>query len=276
MNLPMPVDMFPSRFFNELNDIPEFAREGSYDEVIMRAALPPKQAFLPGLFLMFHDCYYKLPSFADFRRFYLRALAKNDKFDEKFKVNFVDIEPAFDQAGNRRLTPKPGLLWRMTGWYEDSMAHAFLYSVVVLAYEELDQSAFVLFDARSDWKFKADLVVVRVEEGEAKAVRVDISGQSEEHRPEVVKQRNQREKETKANNSVSSNLTNTTFEKMPVVQISRNDGEAIRKRNFKFFSVNALEKLLTDIDRKLQHPRSHPMVVPEMLKVKMRELQKLR
>ena len=56
------------------------------------------------------------------------------------------IPPATDEAG----MPKQGLLWPMSGWYEDLIAHAFLYSVLVLAYEDIDRSAFALYDARAE------------------------------------------------------------------------------------------------------------------------------
>src|ERR1700722_4661790 len=144
----MPVDMVPARFFDELDRLEPFERRGLYDAAIQRAELPPKQAFLPGLFLFNHSAGYRLPAWKDFSKYYIAAVKKHK--------NFANFARCFTDKGEA----KPGLLYRMSGWYEDSMAHAFLYAVLVLAYEDTDHIAFVLFDARSDWKFKADFVIV--------------------------------------------------------------------------------------------------------------------
>ncbi len=118
----MPVDMVPARFCDELKALPPFARVGAFDRDVAKAPLPPKQAFLPGLFLFGHARGYRLPTWESFRDYYLRAIRQHKSYAAKFARNFeMDEEP------------KPGLLWRMSGWYEDSIAHAFLYSVLVLA-----------------------------------------------------------------------------------------------------------------------------------------------
>src|SRR6266536_4222792 len=113
----MPIDMVPARFFDELGALPPWRRIGAYDETVMKAPVPPKQAFLPGLFLFGHARGYHLPTWDQFRSYYLKAIDQH-KNKAKFARNFT--------AGGQ---PKPGFLWRMSGWYEDSMAHAFLYSV---------------------------------------------------------------------------------------------------------------------------------------------------
>jgi hypothetical protein len=250
----MPVDMLPARFFDELARIKPFQRHGAHDSTIQKAPLPPKQAFLPGLFLFNHAAGYRLPEWEHFMRYYVAAVRKHKSYASKFALCFTP-EGA----------PKPGLLWRMSGWYEDSMAHAFLYSVLVLAYEDLDQSAFVLYDARADWKFKADFIITRSGPDRVAGVRVGIQGQNEEDRSKVEAQRDRQERDMKRNTLVSSHWNNQTYQTLPSVHVSRVDGEPITRQGFKLFSVEAMERLLMDVDTALGPPRRRSMPVQSML-----------
>lgn len=248
----MPIDMWPARFIEELRAIPAFERVGVYDEEIMSAPAPPKQAFLPGLFLFGHARGYHLPTWDQFRDYYLRALQQHQRYRSKLSLYMTE-----DGKG------KPGFLWRMSGWYEDSIAHAFLYSILVLTYEDLDQSAFVLYDARADWKFKADFIIVRCDQG-TKAARISIYGQSDDSREELEQKRDEQEREMKANTSDSSHWRNQTYHNMHLLKISKT-GNAIVERNFHLFSEEAIERLLTDIDHFLGQQRKKRMSVADML-----------
>lgn len=256
----MPVDMVPARFFDELRRIKPFQRYGQPDTAIQRVPLPPKQAFMPGLFLFNHAAGYRLPEWEHFLRYYVSAVHKHKSYEAKFATCFTG---EFDREG--RPVPKPELLWRMSGWYEDSMAHAFLYSVLVLAYEDLDQSAFVLYDARTDWKFKADFVIIRSGPGTFGGVRVSIEGQNEEDRAKVDAQRDRQERDMKRNTAVSSHWNNRTYEMLATVRVSRSAELPLVRRGFKLFSVEAMERLLKDVDAALGGPRHHAMDLQSML-----------
>jgi len=252
--LSMPIDMVPARFFDELEVLPSFNRVGSYDPVISRVPLPPKQAFLPGLFLFGHARGYHLPTWDSFRRYYLRAISEHKSYKTKFAQNF-------DAAGE----PKPGLLWRMSGWYEDSIAHAFLYSVLVLAYEDIDQSAFILYDARADWKFKADFIALRCTGANAKAVRINVYGQTDEERVQVEKERENQERQTKVNTSTSAHWGNSTYRDLPDVTISKAVGNVMVRQNYRLLSCEAIEQLMDSIDEAFQHSRTKKMTVDKLL-----------
>jgi hypothetical protein len=236
--------MVPARFFDELKRLPPFAREGAFDPKIAKAPLPPKQAFLPGLFLFGHARGYRLPTWESFREYYLRAIRQHKSYASKFALNF---------GANGE--PEPGLLWRMSGWYEDSMAHAFLYSVLVLAYEDLDQSAFILYDARVDWKFKADFIVMRHSGADIKAVRVNIYGQTDDDRAKVEIERDDQERQMKVNTPISAHWRNETYRHLPVANISKATGGVIVRQNFHLFSPEALEQLMNDVDDALARKR---------------------
>ena len=254
----MPTDMVPARFYDELNKLQPFCQIGRYDSHIATAPLPPKQALLPGLFLYCHARGYHLPSWEEFRLLYIDAVEQHFNFQTKFSRNF-------DIGADGTPTPKPGLLFRMSGWYEDSIAHAFLYSVLVLAYEDIEQSSFVLFDARADWKFKADFVLIQCGI-ETKAVRISIAGQNEDNRARVEEDRDRQEREMKTNNSESSQWHNVTYDKLPLVTITKSRGAVITKNNFRLFSPEAMEQLMADIDAKTGHPRLRPVPIGKLLR----------
>jgi len=240
----LSIDMVPARFFNELKALPPFVRVGTFDRRISKAPLPPKQAFLPGLFLFGHARGYRLPTWESFRDYYLRAIKQHKSYNTKFAQNF--------EANGE---PKQGLLWRMSGWYEDSMAHAFLYSVLVLAYEDIDQSAFVLYDARADWKFKADFIILRHTGSDAKAVRINVYGQTDDERTQVELERDCQERQMKVNTSTSAHWGNETYRTLPVANISKAVGDVIVTQNFRLFSPESMEQLMDDVDAALQHKR---------------------
>lgn len=52
---------------------------------------------------------------------------------------------------------------------------------------------------------------------------------------------------------------------LPSVHISRADATLLVKSGFKPFSVDAMERLLTDVDTALGQPRRSPMAVERML-----------
>jgi len=256
----MPIDMIPARFFDELQRIKPFQRHGQLNSVIQKASLPAKQAFLPGLFLFNHAAGYRLPEWEDFKQYYVAAVHKHKNYAEKFAHCFTS---ALDDR--HRPVPKPGLLFRMSGWYEDSMAHAFLYSVLVLAYEDTDHVAFVLYDARADWKFKADFIILQSTGDAMTGLRVSIEGQNEEDRARVELQRDNQERTTKANAAFSSHWANQTYNTLPLVRISRQNGTPITRNGFQLFNIEAMERLLTEVDSKLIQPRIVRMPVNDLL-----------
>jgi hypothetical protein len=69
----------------------------------------------------------------------------------------------------------------------------------------------------------------------------------------------------KRNTLVSSHWNNQTYQTLPSVHVSRVDGERIVKRGFKLFGVDAMERLLTDVDAALGQTRRNAVAVQKML-----------
>jgi hypothetical protein len=131
--------------------------------------------------------------------------------------------------------------------------------------EDVDQSALVLFDARIDWKMKADLIVLRCDGERTKALRVSIYGQSDEDRATLEHERDEQERHMKANTSDSSHWRNKTHGALPLLKISKTRGDVIMKQNFHLFSLEAMEQLMADIDNILEWPRTKAMPIARML-----------
>jgi hypothetical protein len=246
----MPVDMVPARFIEELSALDAFRRYGKYDQRIQETRMPPKQAFLPGMFLYAHAAGYRLPTWESFSRYYVTAALKHKSVDK--------WAHCFDGG-----MPRPGLLWRMSGWYADSITHAFLYSVLAVAYEDLSQNCWVLYDARCDWKFKADAVVISCMD-KIRAARVSLEGKYEIDRHHEEIRRDQNERGTKQNASRSAHWGNETFKNMPLVRTSLEIGKPLILKGFRLLGTEALEKLCADLDV-IVGPRSQPMPVARML-----------
>jgi hypothetical protein len=133
-------------------------------------------------------------------------------------------------------------------------------------YEDLEKSALVLYDARADWKLKADIILIRAEGKTVKGVRVKITGQDEAEREDVEEQRDERERQTKRNTQESSHRGNRTYDDLLVATISRKCKNPITRNNFRLFSIKAIRELILDIDKKLQCRRKQKVTVNDLLK----------
>src|SRR5262245_56206632 len=143
----MAVDMFVWRFRQELSRLPKYLPVGRFDPEITLARLPAVRAVFTGGALIMHSAGYRLPAFDDFSRRYLWAIKHHPSFAAKF-ANYFD-----------GTTPKPGLLFRLSRFYESFMTELYLYSVLAEALEDRHKIGLVLYDARVDWKQKTDAIV---------------------------------------------------------------------------------------------------------------------
>ena len=96
-------------------------------------------------------------------------------------------------------------------------------------------------------------------------LRVSIEGQNEEDRALVELQRDNQERAMKVNATFSSHWANQTYNTLPLVRVSRQDGTPITKNGFRLFNIEAMERLLTEIDSKLIQPRIVRMPVDGLL-----------
>lgn len=194
----MPVDILIRRFMEELHAaIPSpFKREGASDSRIQKLPLPPYRHVFHALCLFEHSNGYHLPHYDRFKRSYLMALDNHPRYQrEKEKLC----------PGG---TPKPGLLYRIGGWYLDGMAHTHLYCTLVQAYEEQRRIGAVMMDARVDAKLKTDIAVVTPGE----SVRVDIRFADDARQKNILSRRAEAETIAKARNFSSSHIGNPFYE----------------------------------------------------------------
>jgi hypothetical protein len=122
-----------------------------------------------------------------------------------------------------------------------------------------------LFDARADWKFKANFIVLRCTGSGSSAVRINVYGRTDDERTQVEQEREGQERQMKANTSTSAHWRNETYHNLPAVNISKAGGNVIVKQNFRLFSPEAMEQLMDDIDNALHQPRTTKMSIDDLL-----------
>src|ERR1700761_5131603 len=142
----MSVDMYERRFLGELWKLPPFVPNDRRDQAVWDADFPAWRDLFTSLCLYGHSTGYRLPSYDEFFRYCETAYMKRHPHPERFALFF-----------EQHLS---GMQQRVSAWYESGMAEIHLYVCLVEAIEDKDKRGVVLYDARADWKLKADLIVI--------------------------------------------------------------------------------------------------------------------
>lgn len=188
----MAVDMHEWKFIVDLRALPEFVPAESVSSVARGVDFPAWRAIFTACLLRSHSSGYRLPSFDEF-------------------VDECEAVYGHPRHGQRFL-PFFGPRWRdqtltrLNFWYECGLAETYLYVCLVDAIEDIDRNGVVLYDARADWKLKADALVLRA--GKRFVVSVAWGG-SRVNRPAVEARRDAVERIRKENTEVSSHWRNS-------------------------------------------------------------------
>lgn len=253
----MAVDMFVTRFIAELNvlypNAAEFVKTGHYDPAIQTASLPAERPLFAGLCLWNHTAGYHLPSFTQFTGSYARALKRHASYENKFR-RYFEVKP------NEPDIPRPGLLWRLSQWYDDGMAHEYLGCALAEAYEDREKLAIVTSDPRVDFKLKADFIVIH----ENKSVVISCAYGQEQDRAAIERRREAQERDAKQNTAVSSHWGNKTLQAIPKLSVFRSENNCKAYKGFTLFSDESVNDLFCRIDNLLNIKRKQAMRVQEM------------
>lgn len=226
----MSVDMFERRFRKELEKLPEFEPNDVQDSRVWKVGFPAWHALFSAMCLFGHSTGYRLPSFDEFFRYCYHAYAvKHPKRTE--------YAPLFDGE------LLPGMMQRVSAWYESGMAETYLYACLAEAVEDRAKSGIVLYDPRADWKLKADVIVI----ARQRPVKVSAFFGEQSNRPELELQRDVVEQERKKNTRESAHWNNTELDAMPVFTISRTADEMQIVNGVRLFSLPAVNRLLSEI-----------------------------
>lgn len=228
----MSVDMFERRFREELEKLPQFEPNDARDSRVWNVGFPAWHALFSAMCLFGHSTGYRLPPFERFFRYCERAYTESHP-------DRVKYAPLF--KGELR----PGMLQRVSAWYESGMAETYLYACLVEAIEDHAKSGLVLYDPRADWKLKADLIVI----ANRRPVRVSAFFGEQSDRPKLESRRDVVEQERKKNTMESAHWNNTELASMPVFTISRTSDDMQKVNGVRLFSLLAINRLLDEIFR---------------------------
>lgn len=226
----MSVDMFEWRFRQELERVERFTPNDARDGRVWGKEFPAWRALFTSLCFYGHSTGYRLFSFEEFFRYCEGAYCKQHSKKERFEVYF---------AGDLRA----GMRQRVGAWYESGMAETYLYVCLVEAIEDKLKEGMVLYDARADWKLKADLIVL----ANGCQMRVSAFTGEETARPEVEAQRDMVERERKQNTMESAHWGNRELDRMPTLTIARTPEYTQEINGVRVFSLAAIDGLLTEV-----------------------------
>lgn len=225
----MGVDFKEHRFRQELNALPKFTVQGKPDARVRAANPPAWVAVFNGLCALTHASGYRLPSFEQFFRTCERTwCSERNRQREKFLPLFQE-----DRIEGTR--------HRLSNLYESGMADAYLYACLVWAIEDNEpHEGIVLYDARADWKLKADtIVLIREHQFQVDAFWGDVNS-----RPEVEARRDRVERDQKANASDSAHWDNRHLRRLIRFPITRNDTNCQVVNGVRLFTLEAVDTLL--------------------------------
>lgn len=227
----MSVDMFETRFREELRKLPAFVSIGQRDQRVWNEGFPAWHALFTSLCLYGHSTGYRLPSFQDFFSYcqaaYTQRHPKKAEYTKYFEGEFL-----------------PGMQQRVSVWYEAGMIETHLYASLVEAVEDKSKTGVVLYDPRADWKLKADMIVLM----KSKAMRVSAFTGDEAERASVEAQRDTVERIRKRNTSESAHWNNAELEAMPTFRIAQKGSADFRMTNgIHLYSLSAINRLLENL-----------------------------
>lgn len=225
----MPVDMFESTFREELGRLTLAPVEGR-DERVWKMGFPAWRAIFTGLCLLKHSSGYQLPSFEFYFNTCRRTYTELHPEAERFRHYFE--EPLL-----------PGMRQRVWVWYESGMAETYLYVCLVHALEDEMKEGLVLYDARADWKQKADLFVLF----RGCQIAINAFWGSPAGRPQVEMSRDETERERKRNTMESAHWENREREGLRFLTIARSASNSYPVNGVRLFTLREVNKLLVQI-----------------------------
>ncbi|BAW05078.1 hypothetical protein [Nocardia seriolae] len=232
----MSVDMFEYRFVQELRKLKEFRPNDVRDPRVWPSVgsddgkLPAWRALFTAMCHYGHSTGYRLFELEDFYNYCRRAYSEKNPKRQKYKKYFSGEL----QSGMRQ---------RVGVWYESGMAETYLYSCLAEAIEDEMKVGVVLYDARADWKLKADLVVIMNDT----PMRVSAYVGEDQERPSIEARREGIERERKKNTSQSAHWNNTQLERMRLFEIQRTDDDLQIVNGVRLFSISAVNRLLVEM-----------------------------
>jgi hypothetical protein len=250
----MSVDMFVTRFRQELSKLAAFKYLGQRDDRIQKANLPPGRAAFTAACLAKHTEQYQLPTYEYFSRIYTTTVGRRRDFQEKFSWLF--------ETRAEGLEPKPGLIHRLSQWYESGIAEEYLYTCLAEALEDRAKVGVVTYDARVDWKFKADLILLC----SGHVIRVDSHRETSAGRAAVVAERELAERQTKRNTLVSSHWGNEEYSRWPVLTAVRHHGDCEMFNGFMLYSGDQVDSVLRGVYELCAVPQQRRFFMSEMMK----------
>lgn len=232
----MPVDMFERRFREELGRCGPFVPNDARDGRVWSSKFPAWHAVFSSQCLYCHSTGYRLPSFDAFSKWCEKAYT-TDVHKRKYARFF---------EGDLR----PGMLQRMSAWYEAGMAELYLYVCLVEAIEDKAKCGIVLYDPRADWKLKADTIVII---NDSHFLISAFVGAKEE-RAAIEAKRAAVELERKENTLESSHFGNTQLNSIEPLVIALNPSDAQVVNGVRLFKLEDINSLLEEIFTKAGCP----------------------
>lgn len=200
----MPVDMYERRFRQELSKLPQFAVTAKRNSEVWEVGFPAWHALFSSMSLFGHSTGYRLFSYESFfdycRRAYTIKHPKAHEFACYFREPFLE-----------------GMRQRVGVWYESGMAELYLYACLVEAIEDKMKAGIVLYDARADWKLKADVIVIL----RKFPLRISAFFGDEADRPILESQRDGIERYRKRRTLESSHWENIELASMESLEIAQ-------------------------------------------------------
>ncbi|MFB8277221.1 hypothetical protein [Nocardia colli] len=233
----MSVDMYEYRFRQELNKVARFQPNDTRDPRVWprpgstEAEFPAWRALFTAMLLHRHSTGYRLFPYEEFYTFCKFAFTRQHPNPERFTRFF---------EGDLRI----GMRQRVGAWYESGMAETYLYVCLVEALEDRTKLGVVQYDARVDWKLKADIMIY-MRGGHMFRVNAHVGPSAE--RPHIEERRDEIERMRKRNTAESAHWGNQALAEMQTLEISITPEEMQTINGCRVFSIAAINKLLHQV-----------------------------
>ena len=235
------IDMFPIRFLQEVNRLPEFVTQGRKIASVMKHGIPAWKAPFIEAVAASHSSY-TLPSFEMFKDATIKSLIENNRNDAShYKDTFAEhhFPKLFDKD---TCEPNAGFLYRLSELYEGGIAELYCYCMLVMAFEDCMGNGIVLNDMRVDWKLKLDALVMC----NGKTAGIDMHYDSGVARSNIEGTRRVREMASKRHIPVRD-WDNDTVTSIPKFVITRSASDNFLVNGFRLYSNEAIDGLLTEL-----------------------------
>jgi hypothetical protein len=227
----MSVDMYESRFLEELNKVNEFIPKWTRDPKVWEKDFPAWRSIFSAACLWMHGCGYRLPGFDAFFRGCKRA------YTIEYDLRKDDYKKYFEEPLLEGMTERIGV------WYESGMSEAYLYACLIGIIEDKMQSGVVCYDPRVDWKMKYDVMVILND----RIMKISAFHGSPEDRNRIVARRDVVEHARKKKTSNSSHWNNCQVKRFQEFKISRDSENRQLLNGVGLFTIDAINNLLTEI-----------------------------